>query len=246
MDILAAITAWFQNLLLWLFALPNTLADSMLYAQVILPSLLKGTVMTIRVFAWTLVFSIPLGLPLALGSESRWLPVRWFCRFYVFIFRGTPLMLQLFFVYFIVPIYTGIMIDAVTSALITFVLNYAAYLSEIYRGGIKSIDRGQYEAAACLGLSRSQTVLGIVLPQMVRVVLPAVGNEMITLVKDTSLVYALGVTELLKASRSAVNRDGKLMAYLLAAVIYLILTFGLTKLQNYLEKRFSRHEQRSE
>ena len=224
----------------------NSLTDSMTYAQVILPSLLKGTVMTIRVFVWTLIFSIPLGLPLALGSESRFWPIRWFCRFYVFVFRGTPLMLQLFFVYFIVPIYTGVMIDAVTSALITFVLNYAAYLSEIYRGGIKSIDHGQYEAAACLGLSRSQTILGIVLPQMVRVVLPAVSNEMITLVKDTSLVYALGVTELLKASRAAVNLDGKLMAYLLAALIYLVLTFGLTKLQNYLERRFSRHEQRSE
>ena len=181
-----------------------------------------------------------------MGSESRLLPIRWFCRFYVFVFRGTPLMLQLFFVYFIIPIYTGIMLDAMTSSMITFVLNYAAYLSEIYRGGINSIDRGQYEAAACLGLSKAQTVLGIVLPQMVRVVLPAVGNEMITLVKDTSLVYALGVTELLKASRAAVNRDGNLTAYLLAAVIYLILTFGLTKLQKYLERRFSRHEKRSE
>ena len=209
-------------------------------------SLLEGFGTTLKLFFLTLVFSLPLGLPLALGSESRLLPIRWFCRFYVFVFRGTPLMLQLFFVYFIIPIYTGVMLDAMTSSMITFVLNYAAYLSEIYRGGINSIDRGQYEAAACLGLSKAQTVLGIVLPQMVRVVLPAVGNEMITLVKDTSLVYALGVTELLKASRSAVNRDGKLMAYLLAAVIYLILTFGLTKLQNYLERRFSRHEKRSE
>lgn len=224
----------------------DSITDNLIYAEAILPSLLKGTVMTVRVFFWTLIFSIPLGLPLALGSESRWWPVRMFCRFYVFVFRGTPLMLQLFFVYFIIPIYTGLMIDAVTSALITFVLNYAAYLSEIYRGGIKSIERGQYETAACLGLSRSQTILGIVLPQMVRIVLPAVSNEMITLVKDTSLVYALGVTELLKASRAAVNRDGKLMAYLLAAVIYLILTFVMTKLQNYLEKRFSKHEQRSE
>lgn len=224
----------------------SSLAANWDYAQVILPSLLQGTVTTIQVFFITLLFSLPLGLPLALGSESRLLPIRWFCRFYVFVFRGTPLMVQLFFVYFIIPIYTGVMLDAMTSSMITFVLNYAAYLSEIYRGGINSIDRGQYEAAACLGLSKAQTVLGIVLPQMVRVVLPAVGNEMITLVKDTSLVYALGVTELLKASRSAVNRDGKLMAYLLAAVIYLILTFGLTKLQNYLERRFSRHEKRSE
>ena len=184
MDFLADFTDW--------------LSANLNYAELILPSLLKGTLMTIKVFLVTLIFSIPLGLPLALGSESRWWPIRWFCRFYVFIFRGTPLMLQLFFVYFILPIYTGLMIDAVTSAMITFVLNYAAYLSEIYRGGIKSIDRGQYEAAACLGLSRTQTICGIVLPQMIRVVLPAVGNEMITLVKDTSLVYALGVTELLK------------------------------------------------
>lgn len=236
---LLTIKIYIQN---WL----GGLAANWDYAQVILPSLLHGTVTTIQVFFVTLIFSIPLGLPLALGSESRLLPIRWFCRFYVFVFRGTPLMLQLFFVYFIIPIYTGIMLDAMTSSMITFVLNYAAYLSEIYRGGINSIDRGQYEAAACLGLSKAQTVLGIVLPQMVRVVLPAVGNEMITLVKDTSLVYALGVTELLKASRAAVNRDGNLTAYLLAAVIYLILTFGLTKLQKYLERRFSRHEKRSE
>lgn len=218
------------------------LADTFDYCQIILPSLLKGTGITIWVFLFTLVFSIPLGLPFALGSESRFWPIKACCRFYVFVFRGTPLMLQLFFLHFMVPIYTGIILDPLVSATITFILNYAAYLSEIYRGGIGSIDRGQYEAAACLGLTSRQTMFGIILPQTVKRILPSVANEMITLVKDTSLVYVLGVAELMKASRSAVNRDGRVVAYLLAAVIYLILTFALTKLANYLERRFSRHE----
>lgn len=221
-------------------------ADSLDYCWLILPSLLKGTGITIWVFLFTLVFSIPLGLPFALGSESRFWPLKTFCRFYVFVFRGTPLMLQLFFLHFMVPIYTGIILDPLVSATITFILNYAAYLSEIYRGGIGSIDRGQYEAAACLGLTSRQTTFGIIIPQTVKRILPSVANEMITLVKDTSLVYVLGVGELMKASRGAVNRDGRVVAYLLAAIIYLILTFALTKLANYLERRFSRHEVRND
>ncbi len=221
-------------------------ADSLDYCWLILPSLLKGTGITIWVFLFTLVFSIPLGLPFALGSESRFWPLKAFCRFYVFVFRGTPLMLQLFFLHFMVPIYTGVILDPLVSATITFILNYAAYLSEIYRGGIGSIDRGQYEAAACLGLTSRQTMFGIILPQTVKRILPSVANEMITLVKDTSLVYVLGVGELMKASRGAVNRDGRVVAYLLAAIIYLILTFALTKLANYLERRFSRHEVRND
>lgn len=226
--------------------LQTIIADNWDYVQIILPSLLRGTGVTIWVFLFTLVFSVPLGLPFALGSESRFWPLRAACRFYVFVFRGTPLMLQLFFLHFMLPIYTGIILDPLVSACITFILNYAAYLSEIYRGGIGSIDRGQYEAAACLGLNSRQTMFGIILPQTVKRILPAVANEMITLVKDTSLVYVLGVAELMKASRSAVNRDGRVIAYLVAAIIYLILTFALTKLANYLERRFSRHEVRND
>ena len=118
-------------------------------------------------------------------------------------------------------------------------LNYAAYFAEIYRGGINSIDRGQYEAAHSLGLSKRQTMLGIILPQTMKTILPPVSNEAIVLIKDTALVSVIGVADLMKASTSAVNRDVDPMAYLIAAIIYLIFTFLLTLLSNYLERRFS-------
>lgn len=215
------------------------------YVLTILPALLEGTKITLVVFFMTLLFSIPLGLPLALGSDSRFWPLRWFCRGYVCLFRGTPLMLQLFFIYFMMPIYFNIRLPELTSAVIAFVLNYAAYLSEIYRGGIGSIDRGQYEAASCLGLTQTQTMLGIILPQTVKRVLPAVTNEMITLVKDTALVSTIGVADLMKNSRSAMNRDSSVMPFLVAAVIYLILNIILTKYSYKLEERFSKHEVRN-
>ena len=214
------------------------------YIQLILPSLLAGTKITLAVFFATLLLAIPLGLPLALGSDCRFLPLRWFCRGYVGLFRGTPLLLQLFFIFYMMPIYFNIRLDPLPAAFLTFVLNYAAYLSEIYRGGIGSIERGQYEAAACLGLTGFQTMFGVIIPQTVKRVLPAVTNEAITLVKDTALVSAIGVADLMKNSRSAVNRDGGTMAFLLAAIIYLILNAILTKFSYYLEERFSRHEAR--
>lgn len=151
-------------------------------------------------------------------------------------------MLQLFFFYFYIPISTGITVSAFITAIITFVLNYAAYFAEIYRGGIESIDKGQYEAAQSLGLDRRQTMFGIIIPQAVKRVLPAVSNEAIVLIKDTALVYVIGVGELLKASRSAVNRDVDVTAFVVAALIYLLLTFVLTLLSSYLEKRYSKYE----
>lgn len=215
------------------------------YTLTILPALLEGTKITLIVFFLTMLLSIPLGLPLALGSDCRFLPLRWLCRGYVALFRGTPLLLQLFFIFYMLPIYFGISLPQLTSAIIAFVLNYAAYLSEIYRGGIGSIERGQYEAAACLGLNRAQTMLGIILPQTVKRVLPAVTNEMITLIKDTALVSSIGVMDLMKTSRSAVNRDSDVTAFLVAAIIYLILNAILTKFSYKLEEIFSRHEARS-
>lgn len=215
------------------------------YVLLILPSLLEGTKITLVVFFLTMILSLPLGLPLALGSDSKFLPLRWFCRGYVALFRGTPLLLQLFFIFYMMPIYFGITLPNLTAAVVAFVLNYAAYLSEIYRGGIGSIERGQYEAAACLGLTQTQTMFGIIIPQTVKRVLPAVTNEMITLVKDTALVSSIGVMDLMKSSRSAVNRDGDLSAFLIAAIIYLLLNLVLTKVSYKLEDRFSRHEVRS-
>ena len=171
-----------------------------------LPFMLEGSVTTVQVFVLTLVISLPLGLPIALGSNSRFKPLSFLCKIYVWIFRGTPLMLQLWFFYFFFPFNFGITFDALTTAVLTYVLNYAAYFAEIYRGGINSIDRGQYEAAHALGLSRKQTMFDIILPQTMKAILPPVVNEAITLVKDTALVSSLAVVDLMKATNSAVNR----------------------------------------
>lgn len=222
----------------------NELIKTFQYTGLIMPALMKGMAMTLELFVLTLFFSIPLGLPFAIGSGSRFWPVKALCRAYICVFRGTPLMLQLFFFYFFLPIAAGVTLDSFPTAVITFVLNYAAYFAEIYRAGIESIDPGQYEAARSLGLSKNRTMFGIILPQAIKRVLPPVSNEAITLVKDTALVSAIGVGELLKAAKSAVNRDVNVTAYAMAAAIYLIFTFVLTAVSQRLEKRFSRYEAR--
>lgn len=222
------------------------LKETLRYALTLMPSLLRGLELTLGLYILTLVLAIPLGLPFALGSITRIWPVRIICRTYIWVFRGTPLILQLFFFYFFLPIAFNIRLDSFTTAVITYVLNYAAYLAEIYRAGIQSIDKGQYEAAKSLGLSRNRTMFGIIIPLTVRRVLPPVTNEMITLIKDTALVSVIGVGELLKAAKSAVNRDVNVTAYVLAAGIYLVFTFVMTFISNSLEKRFSRHERKEE
>ena len=198
------------------------------YIELILPSLLKGTVQTLYIFFVTLVLSLPLGLPFALGSISRFSPIRAICKIYIWLFRGTPLMLQLFFVYYGLPIMMQqinaawadfFRMENVTAAVVTFVLNYAAYFAEIYRAGIQSIDPGQHEAAKTLGFSRWQTMRIIIIPQTIARVIPPISNEVITLVKDTALVTAIGVAELLKAAKDANNRDVNPTAFFLAAVI---------------------------
>ncbi len=214
------------------------------YIGIILPALLRGTLVMVQLFCWTLLLSLPLGLPIALGSNMKFWPVRIFCRFYVFVFRGTPLLLQLYFFYFFLPIAFGVRMEELTTAVVTFVLNYAAYFAEIYRGGINGIDRGQYEAAKALGISKTQTMLGIILPQTMRIILPPVSNEAIVLVKDTALASVITLGELMKASRGAVNRDVDATAYVVAAVIYLMFTFLLTVISNKLEKRYSLYNQR--
>lgn len=220
------------------------LADTAAYIGKILPALMDGTWVMFQLFCWTLVLSLPLGLPIALGSNVKFWPVRLVCRFYVFVFRGTPLLLQLFFFYYFLPIAFDVRMPALATAVVTFVLNYAAYFAEIYRGGINGVDRGQYEAAKALGLSKSQTMMGIILPQTMRIIMPPVSNETIVLVKDTALASAISLGELMKASKGAVNRDVDAMAYLVAAVIYLIFTFVLTLISNKLEKKYSLYDQR--
>lgn len=211
-----------------------------------LPFMLEGSVLTIELFVLTLVISLPLGLPVALGSNSRIKPLSFICKVYVWIFRGTPLLLQLFFFYFFFPLVLNIRMDAFVTVVLTYVLNYAAYFAEIYRGGINSVDRGQYEAAHALGLTKRQTTVDIVLPQTMKAILPPVVNEAITLVKDTALASTLPVIELMKATNSAVNRMTDMTPFFFAAIIYLIMTFVLTIIAGRLEKYFSRYDAREE
>lgn len=213
------------------------------YFSLILPSLLRGTVISMELFVATLIFALPLGLPIALGENSKVAPIRWFCKGFVYVFRGTPLMLQLFFFYFFFPIYLNIRWNAFPVAVLTFVLNYAAYFAEIYRGGIKSISAGQYEAAHSLGLSKWQTFKDVVLPQMTRIVIPPVSNEVITLVKDTALASCIALADLMRVAQSTVNRDGTLTAYIIAAGIYLIFTAIATFVLGRMEQRYSKYEE---
>ncbi len=219
------------------------------YIVTLLPALGRGLRETLAIFSLTLLFSLPLGLPVALGSVSRCWPIKVLCRIYVWLFRGTPLMLQLFFVYYGLGIIANnadmhwLRLGRFQAVVTTFALNYAAYFAEIYRGGIQSIDRGQYEAAKTLGFSRTRTMFRIIIPQTVRRIIPPVSNETITLVKDTALANVIAVPELLKVAKDASNRDIDNTAYLLAAACYLAITFVLTVVYQKLEKRFSRHEQ---
>lgn len=211
------------------------------YIQLLMPAMVRGMTETLKLFLLTVVFALPLGLPFALGSISKFLPFKWLSRLYIWLFRGTPLMLQLYFVCYGLPAF-GITWDRFTCAVVTFALNYAAYFAEIYRAGIQSIDKGQYEAAKGLGFSPWQTMKTIIIPQTIKRILPPVTNETITLVKDTALATAIAIPELLKAAKDAVNRDVRPDALVIAAVFYLVLTAILTYILTRVEKRFSKHE----
>ena len=210
----------------------------MSYILEILPSLLSGAATTLQVFALVLVFSIPLGIMLAFSMQIRLKPLQWLLHIYIWIMRGTPLLLQLIFIYYVLPS-IGIRLDRIPAAIIAFTLNYAAYFAEIFRGGISSIPTGQYEAAKVLKFTPVQTIRLIILPQVVKIVLPSVFNEVMTLVKDTSLVYALGISDLILASRTAATRDASLAPMFVAGLIYLLLIGLATLIAKQVEKKFS-------
>ena len=216
------------------------------YLSKFLPYMLQSTVMTLKIFVLTLAIALPLGLPIALGSNCRIKPLAWLCRLYVLIFRGTPLMLQLFFFYFFFPLVLKIKISVFVTVILTFVLNYAAYLAEIYRGGINSVDKGQHEAAFALGLTKKQTMLDIILPQTMKAVLPPIVNEAITLVKDTALASSLPLVDLMKATTSSVNRMTDITPMFFSALIYLIINLILTMFAGRLEKYFARYDRKEE
>ena len=209
-------------------------------------SLLSGAGKTVSLFLIVILLSLPLGFLLTLLAKNSFRPVAAIVNFYVYVMRGTPLLLQLLFVYFGLPYLPWIgqylAFDRFPAACIAFVMNYAAYFAEIFRGGLLAIDKGQYEAAKVLGFNRFMTQILIVLPQMFRVALPSVANESITLVKDTALLYAVAVPEILHYAKAAVNRDFNVVPFLIAAVIYLAMILVLTLLFKWLEKRLNHGE----
>ena len=210
-----------------------------------LPPLLEGAGTTLKLFFITLILAIPLGLVLALLRMSRFAVVRQAVSGYIWLMRGTPLMLQLLFIYFALPFVPviGIRLPDFPSAVVAFALNFAAYFAEIFRAGIQSVDRGQYEAAKSLGMSYGLTMRRIVLPQMVRHILPPMSNETITLVKDTALIYVLALNDLLRAARNIVQREFTVTPFLVAALFYLIMTLVLTWIFQRLEQRYARQDQ---
>lgn len=209
--------------------------------SIILP-MLEGAQMTVLLFIIAIIVSIPLGFLLTLAVKASFKPLSWLAQIYINVMRGTPLLLQLLLICFGLPMLPIIgeylVFDRFVAACIGFILNYAAYFAEIFRGGLLSIDKGQYEAAQVLGLSKWQTTTRVILPQMFRVALPSVSNESITLIKDTALLYAVAVPELLHFAQTAVNRDFTIVPYFIAGIIYLIMTLILTLIFKWLERRY--------
>ncbi len=204
--------------------------------------MLGGTKLTLTVFFTTLALSLPLGFILALGRISKISSLSKAIGIYSWIMRGSPLMLQLFFVYFVLPKF-NIFLSDLTAALVAFAINYAAYFSEIFRAGIQSIPKGQYEAAKALGFNQVQTMRRIIIPQMIKRILPPVCNETITLVKDTSLVYVLAMNDLLREARTIVQREFTMMPFLLAAIFYLAMTFVVNQIFARLEAHYARYRE---
>lgn len=201
----------------------------------------EGSKTTWGVFFITLIFSLPLCSIVAGLRMSKNSIVSNITAFYIYLMRGTPLMLQLMFIFFGLPLvpYLGIVLDRYTAIYIAFVLNYTAYFAEIFRAGVISIPIGQYEASKVLGFSKTHTFLKVILPQVIRNTIPAFSNEIITLVKDTSLVYVLGVTDILKVAKSVSNTYSSFTPYLLVGAIYLVFIAILTRLLSRIEKKFN-------
>lgn len=203
----------------------------------LIQTLLQGTATTLQIFALTLLFSIPLGILTAVGRMSRYRIVRAPISVAIYFLRGTPLMLQLMVVYFLLPMILPISIDRFWAAILAFSVNYAAYFAEIFRGGIQSIALGQREAAQVLGFSRMQTFWRIILPQVFKRVLLPTTNEVMTLIKDTSLAFTISVAELMRAAKTEVSRTTSVEPYLAALLIYLALNGIAEQLCRALEKK---------
>lgn len=209
----------------------------------------SGFVVTLEIFFLTLLGALPLGLLIAFGRMSKFgfhigskiiRPLSLLMRFYISVMRGTPLMLQLFVIYFGPYYLVGMQLSDTyrfTATIIAFILNYAAYFAEIYRSGIEGIPRGQYEAANVLGYSKMQTFMKIIAPQVIKRILPPMTNEIVTLVKDTSLAFAIGVAEMFTVAKSIVASQRNMIAFLVAAVMYYIFNAVVAFAMNRCEKK---------
>lgn len=201
----------------------------------------EGMITTVEIFVLTLLFSLPLGLVVAFGRMSKNVLIRSITKIYISIMRGTPLMLQLLVVYFGPYLIFGMQISSeyrFPATIIAFVINYAAYFAEIYRGGIESMEKGQYEAAQILGFTKSQTFMRIILPQVMKRVLPSITNEAITLVKDTSLAFAISVTEMFTIAKGIASAKSSMIPYAVAALFYYIFNYVVAFAMERIEKKF--------
>lgn len=200
--------------------------------------LLDGFKATMMIFFVVLLGALPLGLVITFGSMSKIKPLRWLTRTFVWIIRGTPLMLQIILVFYGPGLIWSIKgLDRMPAVLIAFIINYAAYFSEIYRGGIESIPVGQYEAGQVLGMTKRQIFFKVVLFQVIKRIMPSMGNEVITLVKDTSLARVIVVTELVKAAEDIVGLKGIIWPIFYIGAFYLLVSGALTLLFNWIEKK---------
>lgn len=200
-------------------------------------TLLSGFKTTVLLFFLTLLFALPLGLVISFGSMSRFAPLRWLVQTVVWIIRGSPLMIQILIIFYGPGLLFNLpLLPRFTAALVAFVVNYACYFSEIYRGGIQSVPQGQYEAGQVLGMTKSQIFFKITLLQVVKRIVPPMGNEFITLVKDTSLVRVISVYELIWMGETYIKK-GLIWPLFYTAVFYLVLSGILTVLLNQFEKK---------
>lgn len=202
-----------------------------------LPSIIGGLELTLKLFGLVLTLSLPIGLAVAVIKVygPRFLQV--IITLYIYIMRGTPLLLQLMFVFFGLP-YIGITLDRFPAAVFAFVLNYAAYFAEIFRGGMVGVPSGQFEALKVLGISHFKGYLKVIFPQVLKTTLPSIGNEVLALVKDTSLVYILGLGEVLRAGQIAANRYASLIPFIFVGALYLIITGIISYILNRVEKNY--------
>ena len=208
----------------------------------LLSLMLKGSIMNIKIFGLTLLFALPLGFIVAKGRMSKIKIVKALVNIYIQIMRGTPLILQLIFVYFAPYYIFGVSYDRFTAVIISFVINYAAYFAEIYRSGLQAIDKGQYEASKVLGFSKLYTFFHIILPQVFKIILPALAGEVITLVKDTALAQTIGVAELFRAAQNAASREFSTMPSFIAGIFFFVMNYLVSKFFNIVEAKMNYYE----